>query len=203
MIFPKMRKLVVLSSLVLFLLGIPLLQGKEVKLPASDFAKAKSLLCTAERVESLKAVGKTCGRESFGGQSEDLNGDGRAEWILFGPSGECGAHGNCPVTLLKKEGEKWALLSSEPCTADGCLTWANALYSEVLNTSHNGARDLLMASDSGSFFWIKEIFEWNGKQYRRNDGATTYFLYDSEKDKLVQVTKEHWDKCSKEGKECL
>src|SRR4030095_2411613 len=203
MILSRMRMTLILGLLVSLLPGLPKLQAKETKFPAADFAQAKSLLCTAEHIETLKVIGKTCTRESFNSLAEDLNGDGTLERLFYGPSGECGAHGNCPVTLLKKVGKKWAPLSSEKCPDDSCLSWANGLYSVILKTSHNGYRDLLMASDSGSFYWVKEVFEWDGKQYRRNLSATTYYLYDSDKEKLVQVTKERWDKCSKEGKECL
>jgi hypothetical protein len=198
-----MKKWTLFAALALGTLGTGFLSAKETKFPPQEFAKVKPLVCTAQVMDDLKAIHGLCTLKNFTAESEDLNGDGKLEWFFYGPSGECGAHGNCPLTLLKNEGGKWATFSSGKCNNDECVGYANALYSEILKTSHNGYRDLLLASDSGSFFWVKDVFEWDGKQYRLNKSLTTYFLYDTDKDRLVQVSKERWDNCSKNGKDCL
>jgi hypothetical protein len=200
-----MKKFLIICGLVSSLTFLPsFLQGKETKFPAQEFSKVKSILCPAQTMEDLKAIHSTCTLSAFSAKEADLDGDGTAEWLFFGPSGECGAHGNCPMTLLGKQKGKWVDLSREKCgNSDECLNYGNALYSEILKTSHNGYRDLLISSDSGSFFWIKSVYEWNGKQYRQNKNGMTYFFYDSDKEQLVQVNKERWDNCTKSGKDCL
>jgi hypothetical protein len=191
------------SFLCLFILGTAFsLHAKETPFPASEFAKVRPFLCDADRIEEMKAIGKTCEQGSFQIMAEDLNGDGKPEWFFYGPSGECGAHGNCPLLILKQDGGKWAPLFPQKCPDNECLQWANALYSETLKTSHNGFRDLLVASDSGSFYWLKDVYEWDETRYKKNAAATSYYFYDGDKDRLVKVSKERWDKCTKTGEGC-
>jgi hypothetical protein len=200
---PMKKSLIRIFSLCVFLLGITLpLHAKETKFPPSEFAKVRAFLCDADRIEEMKAIGKTCEQGSFQIMAEDLNGDGKPEWFFYGPSGECGVHGNCPLLILKKDGGNWSPLFSQKCPDNECLQWANALYSETLKTSHNGFRDLLVASDNGSFYWVKEVYEWDGKKYKKSPEAISYYFYDDEKDKLVKVSKERWDKCMKTGEGC-
>lgn len=80
------------SLLFLFLIPLPL-QGKEAKFPAQDFGKVEPFLCNPEQVKTLKSIGKTCTVKDFEWNSHDLNGGGVSEWLVFGPLGECGAHG--------------------------------------------------------------------------------------------------------------
>lgn len=190
-----------ISLLFLFLVPLPL-QGKEAKFPVQDFSKVKPFLCNPEQVETLKSIGRTCTVKDFEWDPHDLNGDGINEWLVFGPMGECGAHGNCPLTILKKEGEKWAPLSKQKCESADCLGWANSFATEVLSAKHNGYRDLLIAADSGSFYWTKTVYEWDGGRYKPKSASTTYYLVDPE-GKLKQVTHQQWENCMKNGKDCL
>ncbi len=153
-------------------------------------------------METLKSIGRGCQLEDFTTIAADLNGDGKTEWLFFGPNGECGAHGNCPIAILTKEEKRWKALGAGDCPDQECLPWANSYASEVLSTKHSGYRDLLIAGDMGSFYWTKDTYEWNGRQYRRKANSTTYFLYDSDTEKLRKVTKAQWEGCVKEGKGC-
>lgn len=161
------------------------------------------MLCPPDTVEALKVINRGCTLEDFTTSAADLNKDGKMEWLFFGPQGECGVHGNCPIAILTQEGSAWKALGAPDCTDQECLSWANSFASEVLSSSHAGYRDLLIAGDMGSFYWTKDVYEWNGRQYRRKAHSTTYFLYDSDAEKLRKVSKAQWDSCVKGGKGCL
>lgn len=165
----------------------------DLSFAAKDFPQVKPLLCPQN----------TCQLESFTVVGGDLKGDGQIFWLFYGPSVECGAHGNCPLVLLQKQEEKWMSLSSENCPSEDCLNFGNPTFSQILKTSHQGMRDLSISSDSGSFFWVKDVYEWSGRQYLRKKGGTTYFFYDSDKERLVQVSKVRYESCVKTGKNCL
>lgn len=178
-------------------------QAKPPPFPAGDFTKIKKFVCDADTIEDLKAIHQTCALSGFTVWKEDINGDGKPEWLFFGPSGECGVHGNCPVAVFQKEGAAYKKLGPEKCPQDtDCLSWANATFSGILKSTHNGYRDLLIAGDSGSFFWTKDIYEWDGRAYKIKKGATTYFIYDSDKEALKPVTQKQWESCTQGGKDC-
>ena len=180
------------------------LHAQDPSFPEKDFSQVRKYLCNPDQIQTYKELGKTCEFPDFTVRGEDLRGDGQRIWFFYGPSVECGAHGNCPLTLVEKRGNKWTPLSLEPCNnEDTCLKFGNNTFSKVLPTSHQGFRDLLISADSGSFFWVKDVYEWNGRQYLRKNGATTYFFYDGDKDRLVEVSKKRYESCVKEGKNCL
>jgi len=170
-------------------------EGKSGPAPmsAENFKELQSTLCPAEEIATLKQIGKLCAAESFEVHSEDLNGDGQADLLVYGPTGECGEHGNCPFKIFIKNQGKWSMIMDD---------WANSLGAGVLTTSHLGYRDLLLASDDSSFFWTKNVYQWNGKEYKLAPNTTTYFLVDGKGD-LKQVTKARYESCSKNGKGCL
>jgi hypothetical protein len=167
-----------------------------------DFSKVKDVICDPQTVEDLKAIGRQCGLDNFTIQAEDLNGDGNKEWIFYGPEGECGAHGNCPVKIFTKREGKFIQLNKD-CQGERCLTWGNAYASTVLKNIHQGYRDLQIASDSGSFYWTKDIYQWDGHAYQMVPGSTTYYLYNSDVGKLKQVSQKQFESCAKTGKGCL
>jgi hypothetical protein len=194
--------LAIVFILLQFWLTSPLRAEKAVSFSPAEFSQVKTLLCDSETVESLKAIRQVCGPESFTIWSEDLDSDGKTERLVFGPSGVCGAHGNCPLILLKQASSGWEALTKTACKGEGCLGWANSFATEVLPGKPKGYRDLLIGEDLGSFYWTKNIYQWNGSHYQRKPGATTYFLVDSNV-KLVQVSKARWEQCSRSGKNCL
>lgn len=175
---------------------------KTAPLSAAEFGQVKALLCDADTVDQLKAIQKVCAPEGFSVLAEDLDGDGKSEQLVFGPSGVCGAHGNCPLILLKPNGAGWEAFPKPVCSGQDCLGWANSFATEVLPSKHNGYRDLLIGEDMGSFFWTKSVYQWDGSDYRLKPGAVTYFLVDS-KVNLVKVSKARWEQCSRSGKNCL
>ncbi len=152
--------------------------------PRSAFPKVKAILCKDIEKEF-------CVYNKFFIEGVDLNGDKKPEWFFYGPSSECGAHGNCPLTILQESGAKWIVLFSD---------WGNSYGTEPLSTQHKGYRDLMISGDMGSFYWIKEKWIWNGARYENEPNSTTYYLSDG--DKLIRVTKKQWDDCFKDGKNC-
>jgi hypothetical protein len=96
----------------------------------------------------------------------------------------------------------WELLAKPACKSNDCLGWANDFATVVLPVKHNGYRDLLIGADSGSFYWTKSLYQWDGSQYKMKPAAITYYLADSE-GKLKQVSKSRWEQCSRNGKNCL
>lgn len=175
---------------------------KKDAFPPQEFAKLRPLLCDADTLDELKAAGKTCRLDDFVVEARDLTGDGKPEWLFYGPSGLCGVHGNCPLNVAVSQGSRYALLGKN-CSGENCLGWGNAYGSEVLNTTHNGYRDLEIASDAGSFYWSKSVYHWDGHAYKEAKGLTTYYLYDEKSDRLRKVSKERWDACAKSGKRCF
>jgi hypothetical protein len=176
-------------------------QAQTIPFSEKDFLKIKDLVCDTQTLEDLKVIGKTCELDSFTIRAEDLNGDGKQEWFFFGPSGECGAHGNCPVKIFTKDGGNFTLLNKD-CQGERCLAWGNEYGSLVLKNSHQGFRDLQIAGDSGSFFWTKNIYQWDGHAYQLLQGSTTYYLYDADSERLKQVTQKRYEACVKTGKGC-
>ncbi len=156
-------------------------------LPAysSPFNQVRKILCK-------NYLGETCSAKSFTMNEKDLNSDGQKEWFFYGPSQECGAHGNCPLVILEKKNGNWKILYSD---------WGNSYETQILQSVHQGYHDLDIASDSGAFYWTKNKYIWNGTQYVAQANSTTYYLYDG--DKLIKVSKEQWEDCSKNGKNCI
>lgn len=186
--------LVIMGAAVLLAVYLSQVSAGDKAFPASEFSKVKPLLCAPD-------AGAACQASGFTIRETDLNGDGKAEWMFYGPSEECGVHGNCPVRILAGDGSAWRDVSA-PCTDSACLQWGNALFSQILKTAHLGYRDLLISSDSGSFYWVKETYRWDGKNYRLQPKGTSYYYYDSDHDRLKEVGKSRWDRCMKEGKGC-
>jgi hypothetical protein len=185
-----------------FFLISPLRAEKTAPISPAEFDQVKSLLCDPDTVDQLKVIHQVCGTESFVSLAEDLDGDGKPERLVFGPSGVCGAHGNCPLYLLKPVGTGWEVFPKTACKGEDCLGWANSFATEVLPAKHKGYRDLLIGADMGSFFWTKTVYQWDGSHYRMNPSGITYFLVDS-KVQLVKVSKARWEQCSHSGKNCL
>lgn len=190
--------------LLLCQLGLALPAQAETVNPFSpaEFEQVKPLLCDADTLEQLKVIKQTCVAEGFTVWSADLDGDGKSERLVFGPSGVCGAHGNCPLLLLKQVDARWEPFLKTPCQGESCLGWANSYATRVLVSKSQGHRDLLIGEDLGSFFWTKTIYRWDGNHYLAKPDGVTYFLVDS-KVQLVQVPKARWEQCSKTGKNCL
>lgn len=136
--------------------------------------------------------GKACSSKAFTAAGDDLNGDSQQEWFFYGPSGECGTHGNCPLMILQKSANTWRVIYSG---------WGNAFGTEILQSMHQSYHDLDIASDSGPFCWTKDKYIWDGVRYEKQPKSTTYYLYDS--DRLVEVSKAQWEDCSKTGRQCL
>jgi hypothetical protein len=198
-----MKNLIKYLSFIIPLLFISLRsQAQSPPFSPKDFSKIKDIVCDARTLEDLKVINKPCDLDSFTIRAADLNGDGKEEWLFYGPSGECGAHGNCPVRILLKSGDKFTLLNKD-CQGERCLEWGNELGSSVLKSVHHGYRDLQIASDSGSFFWTKDIYQWDGHAYQSLQGATTYYLYDADTQGFKKVTQQRWESCTKTGKGCL
>jgi len=191
----------ILTLLQIFFLS-PLWAENNLRLSPAEFDQVKPMLCDAETLEQLKVIKKTCDFESFTAWSEDLDGDAKPERIFFGPSGECGAHGNCPIAILKEEKGLWKLLNKPGCQDEGCLGWANAFASEVLPGRTGVFRDLLVGQDLGSFYWTKDVYQWKDGRYQLKAGSTSYYLVDSDV-KLQKVSKARWEQCQKTGKNCL
>ncbi len=167
-------------------MATPLLAQKNTSsFPRSAFPRIKNILCKDFEEES-------CVYKNFVIDGVDLNGDKELEWFFYGPSIECGVHGNCPLTILQKNGNKWNVLYSG---------WGNRFETKPLSTLHKGYRDLEIAGDQGAFYWTKERFVWNGATYENQPNSTTYYLYDGEK--LILVPKKQWEDCSKNGQNCL
>lgn len=197
----KFNKLLVVTLLSLGSIP-PVGAAATAPISPADFNQVKVRLCDPDTVDQLKAIHQTCGPEGFSTLAEDLDGDGKPERLVFGPSGVCGAHGNCPLILLKQDGTRWEVFPKTACSGEDCLGWANGFATEVLPDKKNGYRDLLIGEDMGSFFWTKSVYQWDGSHYRKKPGATTYFLVDS-KVQLVKVSKARWEQCSRTGKNCL
>jgi len=177
-------------------------QERKAAFPARDFASVRPLLCDSETMDELKAAGRKCELNEFTVRAEDLNEDGTPEWLFYGPSGVCGAHGNCPLNIVASQRSKYVLLG-KGCNGENCLGLGNAVGSEVLKSTHNGYRDLQIATDAGSFYWSKNVYQWDGTAYKALKGSTTYYLYEQTADRLRKVTKERWDACMKGGKRCF
>lgn len=195
-------RLAIVFILLQFGLASPLRAEKAAAFSAAEFDQVKAFLCDSETVEQLKVIGQLCRPESFTVWSEDLGGDSKPERLIFGPSGVCGAHGNCPFLILQEVKAGWEPLEKTACQGEGCLGWANSFATKVLPGIHKGYRDLLIAEDLGSFFWTKNLYRWDGSRYLRKSGATTYFLVDSNVN-LVEVSKARWEQCRRSGKNCL
>lgn len=178
------RILFLISSYILLflLMTTPLLAQKSKPLfPRSAFPQVKDILCKEYDEAS-------CVYKNFLIEGADLNGDKEYEWFFYGPSIECGAHGNCPLTILQKNGNKWNILYSG---------WGNTYGTVPLNTLHKGYRDLEIASEAASFYWTKEKWIWNGARYENQPNSTTYYHYDG--DNLIPVPKKQWEDCLKNG----
>ena len=193
-------ELIILAVSCLFPLG---LEAGGLQFPPSDFPKVSHLLCDPAQAQISQELGKTCQYTDFTIRGEDLQGNGQIVWFFYGPSVECGVHGNCPLALLTKKENRWLALSSVPCPGQDCLNFGNALFSQTLKTSHHGLRDLLISTDSGSFYWVKDIYQWTGSHYVRKKDGATYFFYDGDADRLVQVSQSRYESCVREGKNCL
>ena len=101
---------------------------------------------------------------------------------------ECGEHGNCPLNILQKNGNKWSVLYTG---------WGNRYEDKPLSSLHQGYRDLEISGEMTPFLWTKDILIWNGAGYKDQPNSTTYYHYDGEK--LVRVSKKQWDDCLKNG----
>ncbi|HEX5033378.1 MAG TPA: hypothetical protein VFW62_02755, partial [bacterium] len=130
------RQIIAILGLALGLSGR--LQAAGPQFPAQDFPQVQSLLCSPAANTSEAAARNACQLESYTVVGADLKGDGSSIWLFYGPSVECGAHGNCPLALLQKQGDKWKPLSSEACQNEDCLNFGNPTFSQVLKTSHQG-----------------------------------------------------------------
>jgi hypothetical protein len=64
--------------------------------------------------------------DDFTMAAKDINGDEKLEWIFYGPSGKCGAHGNCPLKIFLKDGDQYKPLNKD-CQSDECLEWAKPM----------------------------------------------------------------------------
>lgn len=173
------------SYIILFLLmATPLLaQKNKPPFPRSAFKQVRDIVC-----KEYDEYDKDCAYNKFLIDGVDLNGDKKVEWFFYGPSIECGAHGNCPLTILQKNGDKWNILYSG---------WGNSYGTEPLSTLHKGYRDLEITNEAGPFNWTKEEWIWNGTRYENLPNSTTYYL--SDEGKLILVPPKKWEDCLRNG----
>ncbi len=144
-----------------------------------------------------------CDFADFQFMPADLDGKGAPEWLVFGPRDSCGAHGNCPVQILRHgTAGGFERIGSAACVESSCLNSGNRSYSEVSSSARHGYRDLWIASDHGPFLWVKNLYEWDGMNYRLKPKDVAYFFYDQDKDGLIQVEFKRWQNCLKNGLDC-
>lgn len=169
--------------------------------PREEFSKVRPLLCgTSGKVD--KSL-EDCDFADFQFMPVDLDGKGTTAWLAFGPRDSCGAHGNCPVQLLRQgKAGGFERVGSAACVDSSCLNSGNRSYSEVSSSTHHGYRDLWIASDHGPFLWVKNLYEWDGVNYRLKPKSIGYFFYDQDKDGLVKVDPGPWQNCRKNGRDC-
>jgi hypothetical protein len=156
---------------------------KETLFSPAVFNQVQDVLCK----ENQESADDPCSYQykDFFIDTIDLNGDKKPEYLFYGPSSECGVHGNCPLLILQKNAEKWRVLYSG---------WGSTTYrTKPLNKLHQGYQDLEVSSDLGAFYWVKDIWFWNGVKYELQPNSTTYYIYDDESEKLVPVSKKQWD----------
>lgn len=173
------------------------LQGgpsRKAGFPAQDFARVKPLLCPK---------GEACAARDFEFRAEDLDGDGRNEWLVSGPRSGCADQGlACPLTLLRQAGADWTRLClREPSAADACRGSASGV--EALPAKTNGYRDLAAVVVVQRQCCAAEyVYRWDGREYRRAAEPSRHLLYD-ENYALKPVPKARWERCLKDGRDCL
>lgn len=104
----------------------------------------------------------------------DLNGDGRPEYVVvLGEDGICGALGNCPQWIYRKNGARYELL---------LRTRARSIVLEKSST--RGYRDLRASSGDTAIRDEYEVIKYDGRRYRATDCFTRDFS-----GKRVKVTR--------------